>query len=162
MTIYGATCGLSRQYAKVSRTGQWGYLQQPGHRGPQGSQYPLRRSPHRAPPAGTFRQQQGRTTSLQHAAVMHRRHPQTHRPASVLPTRGRQNPSSRGHSRPGVSPAMVSSTSTTGIREGTDLGPSTDIVGVNRKGPPGSTGRGQRSPPSARRPSVALRHNPTS
>ena len=56
--------------------------------------------------------------------------PPTDTPAGlVLPARGRQNPSSRGHSRPGVSPAMVPSTSTTEIREGTDRGPSTDRVG---------------------------------
>ena len=114
----------------ISRMGQWGHLQQPGHWSPQGSQYPLKRTP----PAGTT----GRdlpATSREDSISPTRGSPASPPPTDtlaglVLPARGRQNPSSRGHSRPGVSPAMVPSTSTTDIREGTDRGPPTDRVGA--------------------------------
>ena len=58
----------------TSHTGQRGHLEQLGHLGQQGSQHPLRRTPQRAQPEGASRQHQGRTTSPQHAAVLHRRH----------------------------------------------------------------------------------------
>ena len=172
--------------------GQRGHLQQPGHLGQQGSQHPLRRTPP-AGPTGRSLPATSRENSIPPARGGPALQPLTDTPAGLVTPASSRRPrhaglvtpassrrprhvgrkcrSSRGHSRPGVSPAMVPSTNTTEIREGTDRGSSTDNVGAfvtsTGKSPLATTEAGNAPPPphtatACRHPSLSNnRHCPS-